>query len=274
MIFFCDYLPVFGEATGGSGTSDHSQLTNLDYANSGHTGFMSSSNYIPANTTYTVKTDGTGDFSKLSEAIAFLQNKWSPFLITISIGAGTFVENDLISIKDTLHSGITTLVIEGAGVDSTIIQNTSTKIAFEVRDMINSNILIKNLTIENTNETTPVAVLYNASSKRLRVNNIKLIKGQSGFLIGGSLPEATLEGTLTIQNCTSKGIDVQNGGIFRGGSQDISFSNIPLGIGVARQSKIILNSPNWVWTSVTTKANISINTYTADGYIYTDTGTI
>lgn len=34
-----DYLPVFGEAEGG-GTSDHSQLINLDYANSGHTGFM------------------------------------------------------------------------------------------------------------------------------------------------------------------------------------------------------------------------------------------
>ena len=36
-----NYLPVLGESSGGgSGTSDHSQLTNLDYEHSGHTGFL------------------------------------------------------------------------------------------------------------------------------------------------------------------------------------------------------------------------------------------
>lgn len=39
-----NYLPVLGESAsgGGSGTSNHAQLSNLDYANSGHTGFLDS----------------------------------------------------------------------------------------------------------------------------------------------------------------------------------------------------------------------------------------
>ena len=49
---------INGNSSGGGGTSNYAQLTNLDYANSGHTGFMSNANYLPDGTVITVKAIG------------------------------------------------------------------------------------------------------------------------------------------------------------------------------------------------------------------------
>ena len=69
-----DYLPVLGETTGGGGggTSNHAQLSNLDYANSGHTGFMTSENYLPKGTTIDYKVNPDTDL-QLKEAINALK---------------------------------------------------------------------------------------------------------------------------------------------------------------------------------------------------------
>ena len=248
-----DYLPVFGENTGGA----------------------ESASYIPADTTYTVKTDGTGDFTKLSDAVNFLNNKWSPYPVTISMGAGTFVENDKVEIIDTYHSGIPNIIIEGAGVDSTILQNTSTKNALIFRNLRTSNIIVRNLTVENTNATPPTIVLYAAGSRVLRVANVKLKNAQYGLFAGVANSEIAIEGNLTIENCGVGGFEVQNNSILTAGSTStISFNTMPQAIHVYRQSKVIFMASTLSFTSVTTKASIPINTQTADGYIYTDSGTI
>lgn len=247
-----DYLPVFGESAGGANAT-----------------------YIPENTTYTVKTDGTGDFSKLSEAVNFLNNKWSPYVVTISIGAGTFVEDGKVEIIDTLHSGIPNIVIEGAGVDSTILQNTSTQNALIFRNLRTSNIVVKNLTIENTNATPPTIVLYAAGSRVLRVSNVKLKNAQYGIFAGVANSEIAIEGNLTIEDCSVDGMEIQNNSALTGSaSATIAFKNMPLGIHIYRQSKVIFFATTLTFASVTNKASQAINTQTADGYIYTDSGTI
>ena len=262
-----------GGNTGSGGTSNHSQLTNLDYASAGHTGFMSSENFIPVNTTYTVKADGTGDFSLLSEAISFLADKWSTGQINITIGAGTFVENDQIEI-DSKYIGFPLIKIVGAGMDSTIIQNSSTKVPLRFVGLINANIILKDFTVENTNETAPVSIINGSGFKKLRLNGIKIKNAQYGLFLGGTNSEFAIEGAFTVENCTVCGIEVQNNSVLVVGQGMVTFNNMPLGVHVYRQSKVIFIATPLTFNSVTTKASIAINTQTTDGYIYTDSGTI
>lgn len=249
---------------------------NFDSINIGGTsGGGANATYIPAGTTYTVKADGTGDFTKLSDAVNFLNNKWSPYVVTISIGAGTFIENGKVEIIDTLHSGIPNIIIEGAGVDSTILQNTSTQNALIFRNLRASNIVVKNLTIENTNESLPVIALYVAGSRVVRIANVKLKNAQQALFLGVANAEAFIEGNLTIENATVNGIEVQNNSaVSVANLATVAFKDMPLGIHIIRQSKVVFFGSTPSFTSVTTKASQAINTQTADGYIYTDSGTI
>lgn len=76
-------------------------------------------NFIPANTIITIETDGSGDFTKLSDAVDYLTGKWSNGTVTIQLGEGEFVEDDKIINIENSPFNIPTLIVTGSGQDKT-----------------------------------------------------------------------------------------------------------------------------------------------------------
>ena len=87
-------------------------------------GSGSDPNFLPNGTILTVELDGSGQFTKLSEAINHLTNKWSNGTVIIQLGQGNFVEENTIDIPE---FNIKTLQIIGQGVDKTSISCSNTK---------------------------------------------------------------------------------------------------------------------------------------------------
>lgn len=98
-------------------------------------------NYIAGGTTITVKSDGTGDFTSLKDAVNSLTGKFSDGKVTISIGAGTFDITETVVI-DGGNFNFAELEISGAGKENTIIQNTSATQYVSIISITNSGALI------------------------------------------------------------------------------------------------------------------------------------
>lgn len=151
------------EPGGGGGTSDHSELTNLDYAHAGHTGFLSSETFIPPDTTITVDASGNGDYTTLQEAFAFLSGKWSSGEVTVSIKNGTYTATagqSLISFTATAAS-IPKIIISGESRTGVIL-----KPKFFVRGSLATPVLIRHLTIDCIDATSSAALeLYGISAE-------------------------------------------------------------------------------------------------------------
>lgn len=164
-----NYLPVLGETSGSGGTSDHAQLTNLDYTNSGHTGFMSSANYLQDGTVVTVKADGTGDFTTLEGALEYLEPKWSDGEIIIDISAGTYQTAGSISLD---NYKIKRIIIKGAGKTSTFIYtpfaDTQTAGFFQFEVINGTNVIFKDIKLGTEIISIPEA--YNHKIIQVRDN--------------------------------------------------------------------------------------------------------
>ena len=85
--------------------------------------YPSLSGYIPSGTVISVKTDGTGDFTTLSDAVSSLVGKWSNGTVTISLGNGTFTESSGITLNGSYFS-IPLIVITGQGKANTTVSYT------------------------------------------------------------------------------------------------------------------------------------------------------
>ena len=77
---------------------------------------VNQSYFIPADTILTVKTDGSGQFTNLSEAISYLTGKYSNGTVTIQLGEGAFD-----SLTYTSSSSIPLLIIKGVSQSATTI---------------------------------------------------------------------------------------------------------------------------------------------------------
>lgn len=223
--------------------------------------------YIPTNTTYTVKTDGTGDFSLLSEAIDFLADKWSTGTINIEMGAGTFIENERINIDEKLI-GIPVLKITGAGQANTIIQNTSTAAAIRFGDYKN-DCTFSDMTIENTNATPPFAV-FQLNRAYGKIKNIKLVNASYVLFVGGALSQLTIQGTSEFDNATNSAIGVQQNSVVVADQTAMTIKNAPTGISILRLANFIFAAGTQTWTSVTNQYSQTVNTVTKEGCIYKD----
>lgn len=196
-----------GTISSTGGTSDHSALTNLDYAHAGHTGFMSSENFLPTGTIITVETDGSGDFTTLADAVNYLIGKWSNGNVTVQIGTGTFVLNAPLEIL--LDSfDIPRLNINGSGVNNTIIQG------------------------NNTN----YIIVTNPGSGHIIFSNIQFYDPDGAISKTSQVLRARIQSSLTIGTCTFNkcgfytyrgcNVDFNSNIVFSGGTQScISCSN-------------------------------------------------
>lgn len=170
-------------------------------------------NFVPAGTILTVKTDGSGQFTQLSEAINYLTGKWSNGTVTIQLGEGDFVEENTIDIPE---FNIKTLQITGQGVDKTSISCSNTKDYNYVITNTVANIRIANLLLKG-NINYKLRGLYANLNGSYLLENVNLYNFERGSLFVDSA-KAYLKGTLNIgSTSTAKvvdtGIQAINGGI-------------------------------------------------------------
>lgn len=160
-------------------------------------------NFIPANTILTVKTDGSGQFTKLSEAINYLTGKWSNGTVTIQLGEGNFVEENTIDIPE---FNIKTLQIIGQGVDKTSISCSSTKDYNYIITNRVANIRIANLLLKG-DITYKLRGLYASLNGSYLLEDVNLYNFERGSMaIEGT--RAYLKGTINISSTsTTKVVD-------------------------------------------------------------------
>ena len=111
--------------------------------------YPSLSKFLPDGTIITVKSDGTGDYTKLSDAVNSLTGKWSDGQIYIDV-YGTIVENSTINIYGRSFN-FSYLWIR-AGESNAKVQFTNTGTGINIGH--NARVHILSLNFENTNGTT------------------------------------------------------------------------------------------------------------------------
>lgn len=118
---------------------------------------INQNHFLPAGTILTIETDGSGQFTKLSDAINYLANKWSNGTVTIQLGEGNFVETDYLFITGG-NFNIPRLLIKGKG-------QTETNISFNtVSSNENANLVFKyvnNIFLEDLKLTSITTVSNN-----------------------------------------------------------------------------------------------------------------
>lgn len=264
-----EYLPVFGETSGGGGgggTTDHAQLSNLDYTNSGHTGFMSNANYIAGGTTYNLKADGTGDFATLANALSFLEGKWSDGVVNFQLAAGTYTTERL-----TLYGrrfNIPRVRIYGADADSTIVQFINQEESYSCFWGLDKGLelVIQNITFQNTSGTknTNYFGIQAEQGARIFVSNFKSIGlARAFFAFNSSL--INFGGNITIQDSYTAICSMAAN--IAGAYGTITLNNCNNGFWVQYGGMINLIDCTTTYTSVNQKANETIGTATSKGYI-------
>ena len=174
---------------------------------------VNQSYFIPAGTILTVKTDGSGQFTKLSEAISYLTGKYSNGTVTIQLGQGDFVEENTIDIPE---FNIKTLQIIGQGVDKTSISCSNTQNYNYVITNTVTNIRIANLLLKG-DMTYKLRGLYANLNGSYLLEDVNLYNFERGSMfIDGT--RAYLKGTLNIgSTSTTKvvdtGVQSVNGGM-------------------------------------------------------------
>ena len=83
-------------------------------------GQVSDPNFLPNGTIITVETDGSGQFTKLSDAINYLTGKWSNGVVIIKLGEGDFVETEQVTI-DGRRFNLGHLVLQGISKSSSVL---------------------------------------------------------------------------------------------------------------------------------------------------------
>lgn len=249
----------------GGGTSNHAQLTNLDYANSGHTGFLSSDMFIQDGTIYTIEADGSGDFATIYDAIDFLANKISNGVVTFQFGNGTFSLDSAISIGVSNFFNIPLLKIQGKGAGNTILNITMAD-GTQTINVRNTDIEFANFTYQCTSgdKTTNYKGIRADSGGRVRVSSCTfngINKAVSTFG-SGILTLAKLN----ISNCKTA-VNADGGTVLCSYQTTININNVTTGFDVSTGGQIHLSSPSITYTSVTNKTSQTVGSAVDKGWI-------
>lgn len=251
-----NYIPVLGATGGGGGgTSDHSQLTNLDYANAGHTGFMSSADFLPNETKIYVNPDGSKDFTTIEDALAYLGGKWSPGTVRIEIANGTYTPSDKIAVR--LGSfNITTLIINGESQNGVIIKR-----GFNITGTYGRYVIVRNMTIEGVTGNEGLLEVQNTF---VNCYNATLKNAWSGvYAATNSFIQAQ---DCTCTNITGTAVFANMGGRITY-SSTLSCTDVATAFGVDWGGNILLYDVTKNFTNVTTQTNQTIGQITNKGYI-------
>lgn len=237
-----DYLPVFGEASGGG----------------------SMANYLPHGTTFTVETDGSGDFTSIKAAVASLEYKWSDGTVAISVGEGTFTEEKILI--NSFRFNIPCLNIAGQGADKTIINSTTTDYAIEVNG--NSKVFLSAFKVVPGGTKARTGIFCNSTVNVCTLNNITIENCATAISL--DINTNCHAGTgITVKDCTDGIFAWRFSRITTNAGGSFVFNNVTTAWKVAGGGMIATSCPvgNITYTSVTTKCSQTVGTFNANGYI-------
>lgn len=227
--------------------------------------YPSLSKFIPGGTSITVKTDGTGDFNNLTDAISYLSGKWSNGLVTIKLGVGTFNVGN-ITIDTDLSFNFGELKIEGSGISETIINNTNQNgegllIGGRVP------IILKLFTYKKPATTIQTVGVGIRPGKRsmCKLENVS-IQGCGIGLGANGCVQVELAQNCDFTNCTV-GVDCNEGGVLRVNQTNFTFNNCSTAWRVRTGGQIHASIPNVTYTSITNKTSQTVGTATNEGWI-------
>ena len=118
--------------------------------------YPSLNGFLPDGTVINVKTDGSGDFTKLSDAVNYLTGKWSNGTVTIQLGDGTFNETSPLTINCDFN--IPYLIIKGNGTSETTVQWNFTNSSGTLNIKNIPNLVFQSLTFQNA--TVPTGSIH------------------------------------------------------------------------------------------------------------------
>lgn len=274
-----------------------SNVQPLDVINQGNEIVDSStlSNFLPAGTIITVETDGSGDFTELSDAVNYLTGKYSNGEVKIELGEGTFNESQWIKMNGT-DFNIPYISIIGKGTSNTIIEwdyseTTSTifstfsvshlylsEISFKNKvysESVNywgfqawkqSNVEIHNCNFENLSNSITSNTGSNVSlSGTINIKNTRSHAIQAQFTGKITSGEAN-SNIINIENSSKRGDVVSaSGGHLTLANTKLNINNANCGVSVSLGGLIQFTNVTFNFTNVTTKCNVTPNTISSNG---------
>lgn len=263
----------------GQGTNSTAKTMNVGFDSTqnyqlldGETGKIPSAryeNFIP-DSTITVETDGTGDFTTLSAALEYIANKWSNGRVAIILGEGTFTESESITIPRYNFSG---LVIQGQGVDKTTLNIPCTNASGAiVVNETRQNIWIQKIFFNNSSPSISGAGICALNGGSARVTDSKF----SDYIRGGFITQQGgtfwIGGTNEVANTSATGMRAAIwcgcGNIYLASGSVLKVKNIAEnGLLVTGGGIIQCNGATYQINSVTNRYNVTRNTIQEAGII-------
>ena len=235
--------------------------------------YPSLSNYLPAGTVISVKLDGTGDFTSLKGAVDYLNSqKWSPSGVTISLGEGTFVLDELVEIHNFSNS-IPMITLQGVSQQATIIEGSSSRSDYKLLNVYwNSNVIIQDLTFRRGNSTAIVEAIEVGLGSNVIIQNCTFDGFSDVSINSVNINKTLLRGTLTFKNFTGYGIVSQGGYIASDWITTLNFINEGSSAGTAMAvsfgGQIHIAGENTInLTNILSRTNIGIGTANNTGWI-------
>ncbi len=242
------------------------KLFNNNNANNSGGGAGTDVNFIPAGTVTDVKLDGSGQFTKLSDAINYLTGKWSNGTVTIQLGEGTFAEAEPITI-DGNKFNISNLEIKGTSSTGTIVSFSSST---PTNLYVINNAFVSIFDMQFSANASSWCIEQNQQSTLFMENCLVSNVSARGIqVISGS--RLCISTKITVIGISSKGvigIACSGGGQIAFKNQsNIAMSNFSTGLAVGSGGLIALNYCTQTFSNVTNTTNQGIGTATTNGFI-------
>lgn len=230
--------------------------------------------YIPAETDFRIKANGTGAFPTLQDAINYLHNKWSNGRIYITLEAGTHYISQNITIQN-LWCNIPFLEIRGEGNSNTFLVGADDFSSvngdwFFYNFWGETSVWYHNITFKKGNNSTVTGTLLAGAGATVYISDCAF-EDFSGVMVCDSA-KIFIFGTTTYKNFSGWAINSCNGGFTATNwGATLTFTNTTskgTAFGVSYGGQIHVNGENnLTFTKVSNKTSKTVGSTNNYGWI-------
>jgi hypothetical protein len=226
--------------------------------------YPSLNEFLPSGTIINVKTDGSGDFTTLEDALSYLVGKWSNGSVIVELSAGTFTTPDSITINS---KSIPNLTIKGQGKTSTILQTARNTSNTDWIFIDNSKVFFQGLKFKSSTGTkdTSCRGINVSTGSLITLRNCAFDVLNPGVWVNGG-GTCVIQGAVDFTNSTTA-LYCSCGVIRCTYGPSITLNNITTCFNVEAGGQIHFYNPSVSKTNVTNIANQEVGTATNNGWI-------
>ena len=232
--------------------------------------------YIPAETDFRIKADGTGNFPTINDAIDYLYNKWSNGVIYITLEAGTHYISRNSTIQN-LWCNLPHILIRGESESSTFLVGSSDFDAgsgdwFFFNFWAKTNIVFSNLTFKKGNNSNVTGCIVVGVGCNISIFSCTF-EDFSGALVCQYGGKVTILDSFTVKNFSGWAINSMGGGyITSNWGTAFTFTNptskgTAFGVMDGGQIHITEGGSTFTYTKVANKTNKTVGTANSQGWI-------